>query len=272
MIGAVAGGLGAAAALGASARWNWWRPTVPGGLPVLTYHKVGAYPPGSRLKPLWVTEKQFRGQLEHLKANGFTSLTFTELRDIDDGKKPMPAKPVLITFDDGYANNYEIAYPIMKELGMKGNIFLVHDTLEGHNAWHNPATEPWIPMLTWTQCREMQDSGVVELGSHTMSHKNLPTIPLDDVRYEVAESKRRLEDKLGREMVGFAYPYGAGAFNADVRRVTREAGYRYDFAFRRGLTKWPWKPEDGPILRIYVRGDDTWLDFHLNLSRGRARF
>lgn len=265
-------GLGAAAAVGASCRWNWWRLPVRGGLPVLTYHKVGDYPAGSRLKPLWVTERQFRSQMERLKALGYTSLTFSQLRDIDDGKSPMPEKPVLVTFDDGYANNYELAYPILRSLGMKGNIFLVHDTLEGKNAWHNPATEPQIAMLTWSQAREMQDSGVVELGSHTLSHRNLTQIPLSEARRELVESKAKLEQKLGREMVGFAYPYGAGAFHPDVRRAAREAGYRYDFAFRRGMTRWPWKPEDGPILRVYVRGDDDALDFRLNLTRGRARF
>lgn len=265
-------GVGAAAAVGASCRWNWWRLPVAGGLPVLTYHKVGDYPPGSRLKPLWVTQRQFRAQMEYLKARGFTTLTFAELRDIDEGRRPMPARPVLVTFDDGYANNYELAYPILRELGLKGNIFLVHDTLEGLNAWHNPATEPRIPMLSWAQAREMQDSGVIELGSHTLSHRNLAEIPLAETRRELSESKKKLEDKLGREMIGFAYPYGAGAFNPAVRQAARDAGYRYDFAFRRGLTPWPWKPEDGPILRVYVRGDDNFLDFYLNLSRGRARF
>jgi peptidoglycan/xylan/chitin deacetylase (PgdA/CDA1 family) len=264
--------VGGAAFIAASCRWNWWRLPVKNGLPILTYHKVGNYPPGSRLKPLWVTEKQFRDQMTYLKAHGYTTLTMTELRDIDDGKKQMPAKPVLVTFDDGYENNYTLAYPILKELGMKGNIFLVHDTLEGMNAWHNPATEPNIPMMSWAQAKEMQDSGVIEFGSHTLTHRNLTSIPLEDARRELDESKAKLEAKLGREMVGFAYPYGAGAFHADVRKAARDAGYRYDFAFRRGLTPWPWKPEHGPILRIYVRGDDNAFDFYLNLTRGRARF
>lgn len=269
MIGAAIAGLAAA---GFSARWNWWRAKVKNGLPILTYHKVGDYPPGSRLKPLWVTEKQFRAQLAYLKKNGYTTINCADLRDIDDGKRPMPEKPVMITFDDGYLNNYTLAYPILREFGMKAVIFLVHDTLEGENSWHNPATEPNIPMMSWAQAKEMQDSGVIEFGSHTLNHKNLTQIPLEEARRQVSESKTKLEAKLGREMVGFAYPYGAGAFHPDVRRVTLEAGYRYDFAFRRGLTPWPWKKEHGAILRIYVRGDDNMLDFYLNLTRGRARF
>lgn len=270
MIGVLAG-VGAAAAVGASCRWNWWRSPVTGGLPVLTYHKIGAAPKGSRLKPLWVTAARFREQMLTLKRWGYTTLTFAQLRDIDLGKQPMPKKPALVTFDDGYANNYELAYPILGELGLKGNIFLVCDTLDGHNAWHNPASEPWLPMLTWAQVKEMQDSGVIEMGSHTMSHKNLATLPIDEARWQMVESKKRLEEKLGREMLGFAYPYGAGAYAPQVRKAAREAGYRYDFAFKSGITHWPWNPESGPIKRLYIRGDDNRLDFYLNMTRGRAR-
>lgn len=269
---AVLSAVGAAAAVGASCRWNWWRRRVSGGIPALMYHKIGDYPKGSRLKSLWITACAFRRQMEFLKRQGYTTLTFTELRDASDGKLLMPAKPVLVTFDDGYANNYTLAYPILKELGLKANIFLVYETIGTHNAWHSPESEPWIEMLTWAQVKEMQDSGVIEMGSHTMSHRNLPAIPADDARWEISESKRRLEETLGREMVGFAYPYGAGAYVPEVRRLAREAGYRYDFGIKQGISSLPWTPESGPLKRLYVRGDDTMFDFHLNLTRGRARF
>ena len=104
-----------------------------------------------------------------------------------------------------------------------------------------------------------------------MGHRNLEQIPLEEGRWELAESKKRLEDKLGREMVGFAYPYGAGAYNPRVRSLARSAGYRYDFAIKQGISPWPWDPESGPLKRLLIRGDDSMLDFHLNLTRGRAR-
>ena len=192
--------LGAAAA--ASARWNWWRRAVTNGLPTLMYHKIGAPPPASRLAKLWVTTADFRRQLAYLKKNGYAAVDFRDWRDAEKGIKPLPEKPVLITFDDGYRNNYELAYPILREFGMKGCIFLVYEAMDKHNCWHDPTTEPWLKMLTWTQIREMQDSGVIEFGSHTMRHRNLAALPLDEVRWELVESKRRLEDKLGREMLG----------------------------------------------------------------------
>lgn len=268
----IAEALGVAAVTAAvSARWNWWRPRVVGGIPALMYHKVGDPPKGSRLAKLWVTTAEFRRQMEYLKSHGYTSMTFTQLRDVEQGKRPLAAKPVLVTFDDGYENNYTNAYPILKELGMKGNIFLVYETIGAHNRWHDPKTEPWIDMLTWDQVKEMQDSGVIELGSHTMRHRHLPSISLEDARWEIFESKRRLEDTLGREVVGFAYPYGAGAYDAPIRALAREAGYRYDFGIKQGISPWPWDAASGPLKRLFIRGDDSMLDFHLNMTRGKAR-
>src|SRR5882762_1132066 len=102
---AAATAVGAAAAAGAlSARFNWWRPKVSG-IPTLMYHKIGDYPRGSQLKKLWVTATDFRRQMLYLKSHGYTALHFSNWRDAEAGKISMPAKPVLVTFDDGYANN-----------------------------------------------------------------------------------------------------------------------------------------------------------------------
>ena len=264
--------LGAAAAAGASARWNWWRPVVTGGLPVLMYHKIGTPPPGSELKKLWVSPEKFRAQLGWLRDHGYETATFSGWRDAEKGIKPLPEKPVLITFDDGYADNHEAAFPILREFGMKGCVFLVYETLDKHNAWHDPKTEPWQRMLTWAQVKEMQDSGVFEFGSHTMGHRCLTEIPLEDARWELAESKKRLEDKLGREVVGFAYPYGAGAYDPAVRRAALEAGYRFDFGIKQGITALPWNREGEAVRRLLIRGEESLYDFELNMTRGRGRF
>ncbi len=263
--------LGAVAA-GLSARWNWWRPAVTNGMPVLMYHKIGDYPPGSGLKKLWVTTSDFRKQLEYLRDNGYTAIDFRDWRDAEKGIKPLPAKPVMITFDDGYMNNYDLAFPLLKEFGMKGCIFLVYETMEKHNGWHDPKSEPWLKMLTWAQIKEMQDSGFIEFGSHTMRHRNLAALPLDEVRWELRESKARLEEKLGCEMVGFAYPYGSGAYKPDVRQAALDAGYRFDFSIKQGMSPLPWAREKEAVKRLLVRGDDNMFDFHLNMTRGKARF
>lgn len=260
---------GATAAI-LSARFNWWRPRTKG-IPALMYHKVGDHPKDSRLKKLWVATADFRRQMEYLKSRGYTAILFSELLEAETGLRAMPERPVLITFDDGYANNHELAFPILREMGLKGNVFLVYETIDRHNAWHDPAAEPWIRMLTWAQVREMQDSGIMEFGSHTMRHRDLTRIPLEEARWEIGESKKRLEDKLGRAALAFAYPYGAGAYRPEIRRLALEAGYRYDLGIKQGISPLPWDPGSGPMKRLLIRGDDFMLDFHLNMTRGRAR-
>jgi peptidoglycan/xylan/chitin deacetylase (PgdA/CDA1 family) len=257
-------------ALAFSARWTWWRSPVPG-MKVLCYHKVGDPPPGSRLKDLWVSAEKFRSQVKYLLDNGYTTLLFSDLKKLHDAGQPLPEKSVLITFDDGYENNHALAWPILRELGAKGNIFVVCNTIAKTNLWHNPASEPWINMATLAQLKEMQASGVIEFGSHTMNHPHLSALKLEDAAWEMAESKRQLEAAFGREMCAFAYPYGDGAYAPEIRAKALEAGYTFDFSFRQGKTAWPWDRKSATIDRLFIRGSDNNWDLALQLKCGASR-
>jgi peptidoglycan/xylan/chitin deacetylase (PgdA/CDA1 family) len=257
-------------ALALSARWAWWRGVKPG-LRVLCYHKIGAPPAGSRLKDLWVSPGKFRSQVKYLLDHGYVTITFSDLKKAYAGKTQLPEKAVLITFDDGYENNYRHAWPILKELGAKGNIFVVYNTIGKANLWHDPASEPWVNMATLAQLREMQDSGVMEYGSHTMNHPHLSSLNLEDAAWEMAESKRQLEAAFGREMCAFAYPYGDGAYVPAIREKALEAGYTFDFSFLQGKTPWPWDRKAGTIDRLFIRGGDNNWDLALHLERGASR-
>lgn len=253
-----------------SARWNWWRRKIKG-LPVLMYHKIGTPPKNSKFKKLWVMRKKFDRQLDYLIKNEFTPVFFSDLQNYYGENKNFPPKPVLITFDDGYKDNYKIAFPLLKEKNIKANIFLTYESIGKYNHWHDPVQEPWQPMLDWDEIFRMQKSGLIEFGAHTLNHKNLTRLDLDRARFEIEECKYRLEKKLGRIVCAFAYPYGAGAYDPAIRKIVFDAGFSMDFGIKQGITPFERGIKE-PFKRLLIRGDDNILDFHLNLTRGKARF
>jgi len=260
-----------AAALAASARWNWWRLPNPG-VPILMYHKVGERPSGSKLKKLWVTPPMFRRQMGYLSHHGYHPVTFTDLYNHWDGLTPLPTNPVLITFDDGYQNNYTDAFPILKDFGFRATLFVVVETVGLENKWHDPKSETRIPMITWAQIKELQKAGW-EIGSHTMNHFRLTKIENTEVAAEMEKSRKTIAEFLDQAPPTLAYPYGDGEDDETIRRFAKESGYRVAVGVHSGK----WTPEKMKasaynLPRIFVRGDESMFDFHLQLTRGRGRF
>ncbi|MCX7905082.1 MAG: polysaccharide deacetylase family protein [Elusimicrobiales bacterium] len=254
--------------LGYSFRWSWWLKNKKG-LKVLVYHKVGYPPKFSKLKELWVTPENFEKHISYLLRNNYKIIGFSDLKKYYDESKPVD-DVVLITFDDGYENNYLYAYPILKKYGVKGNIFVVYNTIGKTNIWHNPKTEPWLNMATKEQLIEMYKSGIIEFGSHTMNHPKLENIPFEDAVWEIIESKKQLENLFQNEIISFAYPYGNGAYNEKIRKIVKE-NYIFDFSFKQGITPWPWDRENFPIDRLFIKYREGIFDLKLHLSKGRNK-
>ena len=144
------------------------------GIPVLNYHQVEE----KDGNPLTLWPDQFEAQMAYLAEEGYTPITIDEMMDALENGAPLPEKPVIITFDDGYADNYEYAYPILKKYGFKATIFLIYDF-----------TNTYPNYLTWDQINEMKESGLIHFESHTMTHANLAELTsVDELRHEIADS------------------------------------------------------------------------------------
>jgi peptidoglycan/xylan/chitin deacetylase (PgdA/CDA1 family) len=188
-------------------------------VPVLMYHSVSDAPAPS-IRALSVRPAAFAAQLDYLRQQGFTGLTFGELCQHRRAEKPLPARPVVLTFDDGYADFIEEALPTLMEHGFPATVFVATGWLADAGV-HAAGTSP-DRMLSWPQLAELSAAGV-EIGAHSHSHAQLDQISEPRLRAELADSKHLLEDRLGQAITSLAYPYGYS--NKRVREVVREVGY-----------------------------------------------
>lgn len=202
-----------------------------GRIPVLLYHKVVSEPGCGGRHGTWVTVERFARHLRSLKRRGMTTITLRDCAAAARGEKGLPPWPVILTFDDGYLDNYTNAFPLLKKLGMTGVIFLVADPALASNAWDASTGEPWARLMTRNQALEMAEYGI-EFGSHSLTHPRLPDLPGEELRAELCESKRILESWLRRPVTSLAFPYGA--VDARVKRVARHAGYEFGVATNSG--------------------------------------
>jgi peptidoglycan/xylan/chitin deacetylase (PgdA/CDA1 family) len=189
-------------------------------VPILMYHSV-TNRPAAETRRLAVRPADLADQLGHLKDGGFTPLTFADLATtMRDGEPPLPARPVVITFDDGYADFHTEALPILERYGFAATLFVTTGWLD--DAGPHAAGRPLDRMLAWTQVKEAAAHGV-ELAGHSHSHPQLDQIGEATLREELSRNKALLEDQIGKPVTTMAYPYGY--FNARVRRAVAAAGY-----------------------------------------------
>lgn len=184
-------------------------------IPVLNYHKVADVHIALSIPP-----DEFARQLQYLADNHYSSVTLDELYAALHEGAALPPNPVMITFDDGYDDNYSAAFPLLQTYGYRAVIFVITD-LMGRPGY-----------LTWEQAKEMSDSGLVEIASHTVSHNALTERSDEQIRYEMTKSKQLIEEHLGNQVSFIAYP--TGSFNLHVASLIKEAGYRGAFTIRFG--------------------------------------
>ncbi|MBU0759893.1 MAG: polysaccharide deacetylase family protein [Candidatus Omnitrophica bacterium] len=185
-------------------------------VPIIMYHKVDDTADVSKLS---VCPRSFESQIHFLKAHNYNAVKLEDVPDLME-KGPLPRKTIAITFDDGYENNYTCAYPVLKKYGIPATIFIV------------PALVGTEGYLTWDQIVEMSESGVITIGSHTMTHAWLPDLPEQKLDIEVFDSKRAIEGHLRKEVSSFSYPLGG--FNSHVRDKVIKAGYKIAVATNPG--------------------------------------
>lgn len=186
------------------------------GIPVLNYHQIN----NEAHNALTLSSEEFDGQMAYLYDAGYTTISPNQLVDYLQYGTELPSNPVLITFDDGYVDNYNVAYPILQKYDFKATIFLITDFV-GNNGRY----------LNWKQVKEMSNSGF-DFQSHTLSHMLLATASDEEVLSQLTKSRAGLEWRLKKKVEYLAYP--GGAYDQRTIELAKQAGYRAAFTINFG--------------------------------------
>jgi peptidoglycan/xylan/chitin deacetylase (PgdA/CDA1 family) len=228
---------------------------------VLMYHAFG--PPGEAPSRFVIPAHRFTRQMALLKWAGYDVLSLEDYLHIRlTGREPR-RRSVVITIDDGYADNRSVALPILRRYGFPATIFLVVDKAGGVNDWADDLSLRGRRLMSWDDVSELRQSGI-QFGAHTRTHARLGTLPPDVVRREVVGSQLALSRVIGAPVRLFSYPYGD--CNATVQSIVAQAGFLASCGTQSGINTLETPVHD--LRRTEIRGTDTLLSFALKLRSG----
>ena len=239
-------------------------------LPVLLYHRVGPVRTGGHPE-LTVAPKKFESQLRVLARQGFKGISASSwLATLTDGA-PLPPRPIMLTFDDGYSDLAHQALPALQRLGWSATVFVATATIGGESDWDEPEGAAQ-PLLSAEDIR-IWAAQAFEFGAHGATHCDLTRVGPERLRQEVVGGRDALAELVGRPVTAFAYPYGS--YNDDVRKVVG-GSFELAFGVDEGLNDAA--TDRTQLRRTMVQPGDTTLDLVLRarlgwspLERVRAR-
>lgn len=213
-------------------------------VPILMYHYISTPPTGAdryRLD-LSVTPENFAAQMQWLADNGYHTITLTDLYDYLATGVPLPDKPIILTFDDGYVDNYENAFPILKKHNLVGTFFI----LAGPTDVESPR------YMTWAMLTEMSDAGMA-IEVHGRDHVDMRRRKDDYLFFQIVGTQQAIEAHTGKPVRFMSYP--AGQYDANVLRFLDRAGFWMAVTTKGGRDHTLDKPFE--LTRVRIRGSDT---------------
>jgi peptidoglycan/xylan/chitin deacetylase (PgdA/CDA1 family) len=200
---------------------------------VLMYHNVAIPPRGAGMRGLYVTPRMFAFQMWYLRNAGFHVVSLEKILGFAEGKETSQ-RMVAVTFDDGYQDFYDNAWPVLRKYEYPSTVFLVADLIGTENSWDRDALKAGKKLLDSGRIRELEREGVT-FGSHTKSHPFLTGLSAGELAEEISGSKSALEETLSAPVEFFCYPYGDRS--TTVEEAVREAGYRAACTTDRGFVR-----------------------------------
>lgn len=174
-----------------------------------------------------ITPQVFEQQLRHLKEHGYYCASWENWQSAKLAQTPLPSKAVLLTFDGGYLDFFEYAFPLLKRFGFTATVFLVADSIGKTNSWEKAESEV-VQLMGWQEIRQLQDEGI-EFGSMSATYQPLTALSPTEIVREGAKSRAILERGLGKSVKCFAYPYGS--VDRIVEHLIGAIGYTFGGAY-----------------------------------------
>ncbi|MDB5461458.1 MAG: hypothetical protein JWO72_3199, partial [Caulobacteraceae bacterium] len=221
-------------------------------IPILVYHRVapdGDGPPG--LDRYRTTPQAFENQISFLRRHGYWGLTIRQLTRALEKKMPLPGRPVMLTFDDGYSDFATHAWPVLEKHDFPATLFVVPAKVGGCADWDSEFGPP-APLLGWEQLAELARRGV-EIESHAFTHRSLARLELAEVYRECLYSHAAVERGIGRAPTAICYPFGAQ--DRVVEQIAFESGYSLGFTANVGLAHVTSAKMSLPRLEVSGRDD-----------------
>ena len=238
-------------------------------IPVLMYHHLEK----NLNNNVVISPENFENQIKYLKYAGYNTITTQQLYDYLNGSIQLPQKPILITFDDGYLSNYEMAYPILKKYNMHAEIFVIASRILEKDVEISHSNE--IPKMSWDQLREMKDYISVQSHSWDSHYKfkssNGNKIAAiygsvyingkmenqkeyeERVKNDFIRSRKLIKEKLGYEPIAISYPFGITS--NDAMNIAKAAGFKLGFVINnKSIIK---SDNQLALSRITVNGNDS---------------
>lgn len=230
-------------------------------LRVLMYHDIGPSVPGA-FPGATVHQAEFEKQIAWLDDHGYVGIRPSDWIAGCRGRKPLPDKPILITFDDGFAGVATYALPIMQRRGFGAGVFIVTQRIGAANTWDQMLGCNGAPLMSADDIIRWSSRGI-EFGCHTRTHPDLANLSGSEIQSEVVGSREDLATLLDRVPAAFAYPWGR--FNQAVHNCVRDA---FDLAFstRRGINSG--RTDRHLLRRAAIRPNRSMLDFACRVRFG----
>jgi peptidoglycan/xylan/chitin deacetylase (PgdA/CDA1 family) len=237
------------------------------GIRILMYHKVS----DGHADGITIPAEKLRVQLEYLRKKGYHSISFEDLSSFQKTGKPLPSRPVILTFDDAYRDFMERAFPILEKADLKASVFIPVGYLGKTNVWDQGSD----PILNVEEIKSLANSGRIEFGLHSFLHRNYAEMDAAAIEKDLQLCIQALEYHLIPFTRVLAYPYGQfprkdKELNAAMKEIFRNAKLLFALRIGNRINGWPVK-DPFELKRIDIRGTDNFYTFRTKLRKGRRK-